>query len=1069
MISVTAAIEALEHLVRSAPPEDPEERRGFELAVDRIIQVSRSASSPDEAARMLSSIVRSAPAPRSARDRARLRTLNEALDALTGAEYTGTPQYPEKPPPAPTVSTDDRQEAFPGVHNMGDPREHRSVNPVDFVGHMRGASLRRSSGGSSVYDRFLTYDEALGSYIPVFSPDPFPGHNKFWVDSEGNRYFWRVGEDRRPYHMHSAKRLLSEGIDPVYAGELHTENDLYGLEGSRGLPIVHNIIGDDEEGRDLLKNTFSDFGMYVEHDSYVPTSPKTSARDLPPLDRRILYEMLRFSRLNGGRLEPEEFVRSADVPRKEALDAIETLSDAGVIGYEGDNTYRVDERLLKASRRVLAITDEELMGALGLSSPDDLEDYIALEVMREESSLPEIYHRLERPGDSAKFIYSYPNRKLYLWHDDAEHYRIYQDVVAPDGGDATFFGYYDPERGAELYEGQGRYSLPEVARDIQRYIGEVPSYAYIDGERVDIGPSSALSKLAADQEDFSTERIPERFGLDSSLISDRASGNFPHEWIISGNRIYVWPIGSSIYGEEGRPHHLDVMLGLNLGEIENMGYYNYDESSGDVENNGVVYCAFEPNERDIALLEYAFPERSEIRGPSGTVGEQTAASLSPEEIFEGLLAPDGRITTLELSKDGPGPRDVNCGFLYSEGLAANGLWWNTDDFKDRDDWESGIFIPVLAYMFEGMDPEDAVKRYSYFFHEDGRVNSEEVIRASRSINPYGAYYSFADEVYLFPNQIDYEGLGMLKEAFRWLSQYVRRGTRVNLITRSGSVEMPFGRVIPSLARDLGVEAKLADYLSSQIFVVLPDGRFRVGGRRDFHADLIDEMGFRYDPAEAGVPLLGVVDGSHATIVPSNPLYGGLPTGRQFVSLSEVLRDLGAEEVLFENALWQVEGSVGEVMEKIDPSVTASLMKDAESQQVERKAREIYEQGGVRLVSCQPDPESGRTSWEFEVRSVTGNTYTLYGDTDIEFPGGWIDAMDVACECPWGKWNYDRAPEYKHLEGLLCSHGLAAEMWLAENGEEEQAEALRALEGEPEENPDDNTAPQNGDISLRPRL
>ncbi len=119
-----------------------------------------------------------------------------------------------------------------------------------------------------------------------------------------------------------------------------------------------------------------------------------------------------------------------------------------------------------------------------------------------------------------------------------------------------------------------------------------------------------------------------------------------------------------------------------------------------------------------------------------------------------------------------------------------------------------------------------------------------------------------------------------------------------------------------------------------------------------------------------------------------------------------------------------------------------FQKFAERSDVERKADKIYNSGGVEFVVATPDEERQRTLWEFNVTSTTGQTYPLYGDTTMENPTRWIDWFDVACSCDWGRWNYDRAPEYRHLERFPCSHSMATEKWLSQNGMREQERARR---------------------------
>lgn len=125
-----------------------------------------------------------------------------------------------------------------------------------------------------------------------------------------------------------------------------------------------------------------------------------------------------------------------------------------------------------------------------------------------------------------------------------------------------------------------------------------------------------------------------------------------------------------------------------------------------------------------------------------------------------------------------------------------------------------------------------------------------------------------------------------------------------------------------------------------------------------------------------------------------------------------------------------------------------FQKFAERSDVERKADKIYNSGGIEFVSATPDEERQKMLWEFNVTSTTGERYPLYGDTTMDNPTSWIDWFDVACSCDWGRWNYDRAPEYRHLERFPCSHSMATEKWLSVNGAREQQRARDAQPATP---------------------
>jgi hypothetical protein len=124
---------------------------------------------------------------------------------------------------------------------------------------------------------------------------------------------------------------------------------------------------------------------------------------------------------------------------------------------------------------------------------------------------------------------------------------------------------------------------------------------------------------------------------------------------------------------------------------------------------------------------------------------------------------------------------------------------------------------------------------------------------------------------------------------------------------------------------------------------------------------------------------------------------------------------------------------------------SDLFKFSDKAEREGKAQKIFDQGGVEFVASTPDQNTGKTIWEFSVKSTSGNTYPLYGETSMENPSEWIEWSDIACSCEWGRWNYDRAPDYRHLEREMCSHAIACSKWLSQNGQREQDRASREQE------------------------
>lgn len=76
----------------------------------------------------------------------------------------------------------------------------------------------------------------------------------------------------------------------------------------------------------------------------------------------------------------------------------------------------------------------------------------------------------------------------------------------------------------------------------------------------------------------------------------------------------------------------------------------------------------------------------------------------------------------------------------------------------------------------------------------------------------------------------------------------------------------------------------------------------------------------------------------------------------------------------------------------------ALLKIADRQEVERKARKIFNQGGVNFISVVPNEDIGRATWEFDVNSTSGETYPVYLDTDFADPDESISWDDIICGC-----------------------------------------------------------------------
>lgn len=88
--------------------------------------------------------------------------------------------------------------------------------------------------------------------------------------------------------------------------------------------------------------------------------------------------------------------------------------------------------------------------------------------------------------------------------------------------------------------------------------------------------------------------------------------------------------------------------------------------------------------------------------------------------------------------------------------------------------------------------------------------------------------------------------------------------------------------------------------------------------------------------------------------------------------------------------------------------------------VQRKAREIFSSGGVRVLSVLMQPDGIRP--EIFVTQVKGSTKTY--QVEMDFVPGTFKIGAWTCSCPWNTYNWGRRvrPEW---EGRFCSHALAS--------------------------------------------
>lgn len=91
-----------------------------------------------------------------------------------------------------------------------------------------------------------------------------------------------------------------------------------------------------------------------------------------------------------------------------------------------------------------------------------------------------------------------------------------------------------------------------------------------------------------------------------------------------------------------------------------------------------------------------------------------------------------------------------------------------------------------------------------------------------------------------------------------------------------------------------------------------------------------------------------------------------------------------------------------------------MLTEASYDDVRSKASQIYRAGGVDIIAINP---------KFSEANVTSSSGSVYYNVLTFDPAG-PAIKDWVCECPWSKWNYDRAPEFKYLSHRKCAHSLA---------------------------------------------
>ncbi len=204
----------------------------------------------------------------------------------------------------------------------------------------------------------VSFNRTTFEYEPWVFDGPLEGGDcKFWIDSEGNQYWWRV-VNMRPQHMELVFAIEKKGlpIELVIAGEWSDQRDSNGVEGSRGYPVLHTLDEKDEREMDLVRDAFSDWGAVVNWNRWLSLDgsedlEKTAnweeedleeyncgttktAQDItsvpPTFDMRSLFDLKKYVDLKGELINWDAFRVSSKSPDDDIQSLLEVLTEVGV-------------------------------------------------------------------------------------------------------------------------------------------------------------------------------------------------------------------------------------------------------------------------------------------------------------------------------------------------------------------------------------------------------------------------------------------------------------------------------------------------------------------------------------------------------------------------------------------------------------------------------------------------------------------------------------------------------------------------------------------------------------------
>lgn len=799
-----SAVKELEHWGRQEPSGlDEDELRGYRAARDRVTQIASETDDPKQAAEALREIVNNLPSLQNGRDRGRARALNEALDALEKNEPEAVDGANMNLPPA-GGKTNMPQERTP-MDNNNPPKSGPGMGNMPnapgggFGGMGTTVGKLASNPVPSVPGRYNpdTMQREPWMFDGLIEGEP----NKFFVTWEGNVYAWVIDENLEPTHMKAMKVIKGK-----YIGETPAIGGRY--EGD--YPVVESVYSPqdlEEEEYELLTQVFPD-GFYVGNGFVDPVQKvaeaptgDVAAGDLVVVNENVLNRFQNFPDLSldykrnltymvGQQgvitdISGKTMDGTWEFPYRVAFDGAAAMQvdymdryefdpvDGGsgeqfdpTVGEEGEygEKYAVDGTALSSPQKYEGgyIRDDGVIEYNALY-PDEADYYII-------NSRGEVWGwKAEDEMSFARGLIAFRYDGEYAHQISEEYYiAILQGTLPPQGLEDVQMEAWDDLDSSDVlvawYEENtlrisGRPGEDPDQEVLEMGVDDVFQYAMNRGATM---AHINIFDINLDGDIYDVRNQTNETGKSTEPIDQVLPENEDrlHKWIYDYyGEFHIWPVGASIWNEEGTPHHDQVTEQYGIDD-DGRGYYN-TSFSGPSYDPGVVNISIMPTSADrVDFLQHAlsaFPNATDFHV------EDSGETYSRDQVQSGDIADpyEPMIERLEdenlLDNDGDlylkedGKFYGNDGFvIYSNGTS---VIFDRDDYMEVE--EEGMLGPLLAIVFNGNSVRELVDHYPDAFMEqwsDDMETLEDItINGShlyRKLDNRGVMYGKTDSYHL---------------------------------------------------------------------------------------------------------------------------------------------------------------------------------------------------------------------------------------------------------------------------------------------------------------------------------